>query len=55
MRERGERVGIKIKQEDDGIVSKKQWNEDGKVIEVVVVVKYVWRKGGELIGIEVHE
>ena len=28
---------------------------DGKVIEVDVVVEDVWRKGGELIGIEVHE
>ena len=28
---------------------------DGKVIEVDVVVEDVWRKGDELIGIEVHE
>ena len=28
---------------------------DGKVLEVDVVVEDVWRKGGELIGIEVHE
>ena len=28
---------------------------DGKVLEVDVVVKDVWRKGGELIEIEVHE
>ena len=30
-------------------------NEDGKGFEVDIVVKDVWRKGGELIGIEVHE
>ena len=29
--------------------------EDGKVLKVDIVVKDVWRKGGELIGIEVHE
>ena len=28
---------------------------DGKGIEVDVVVEDAWRKGGELIGIEVHE
>ena len=28
---------------------------DGKVFEIDVVVEDVWRKGGELIGIEVHE
>ena len=32
-----------------------KWNEDGKGFEVDIVVEYVWRKGGELIGIEVHE
>ena len=32
-----------------------EWNEDGKVFEVDTVVKDVWRKGGELIVIEVHE
>ena len=32
-----------------------KWNEDRKNIEVDIVVKDVWRKGGELIGIEVHE
>ena len=34
-----------------------EWNgdEDGKVFEVDIVVEDVWRKGGELIGIEVHE
>ena len=34
-----------------------EWNEDenGKGFEVDIVVKYVWRKGGELIGIKVHE
>ena len=26
-----------------------------KVFEVDIVVKDVWRKGGELIGMEVHE
>ena len=30
-------------------------NEDGKVFEVDIVVEDVWRKGGEFIGIEVHE
>ena len=28
---------------------------DGKGLEVDVVVEDVWRKGGELIGIEIHE
>ena len=28
---------------------------DGKGSEVDVVLEDVWRKGGELIGIEVHE
>ena len=28
---------------------------DGKVFDVDVVVEDVWRKGGELIGIEAHE
>ena len=28
---------------------------DGKVFEVDVVVEDAWRKGGELVGIEVHE
>ena len=28
---------------------------DGKRLEVDVVVEDVWRKGGELIGIEAHE
>ena len=28
---------------------------DGKVFEVDVVEEDVWRKGGELIGIETHE
>ena len=28
---------------------------DGKVLDVDVVVEDVWRKGGELIGIEVYE
>ena len=32
-----------------------EWDVDGKVFEVDVVVEDVWRKGGELIGIEVHE
>ena len=32
-----------------------EWNEDGKGFEVDIVVEYVWRKGGELIVIEVHE
>ena len=27
----------------------------GKYFEVDIVVEDVWRKGGELIGIEVHE
>ena len=29
-----------------------EWDVDGKVFEVDVVVEDVWRKGGELIGIE---
>ena len=32
-----------------------EWNENGKGFEVDIVVKDVWRKGGELIGIEAHE
>ena len=28
---------------------------DGKVFDVDVVVEDVWRKGGELVFIEVHE
>ena len=32
-----------------------EWNDDEKGFKVDVVVKDVWRKGGELIGIEVHE
>ena len=32
-----------------------EWNEDGKVFEVDIVIEDVWRKGGELIGIEAHE
>ena len=32
-----------------------EWDEDGKGFEVDIVVKDVWRKGGELIEIEVHE
>ena len=32
-----------------------EWDVDGKVLEVDVVEEDVWRKGGELIGIEVHE
>ena len=32
-----------------------KWNQDGKGFEVDIVVEDVWRKGGELIGIEVHE
>ena len=32
-----------------------EWNEDGKVIEVDIVVEDILRKGGELIVIEVHE
>ena len=32
-----------------------KWNEDGKVFEVDIVVEDVWRKGDELIGIEVYE
>ena len=32
-----------------------KWNEDGKEFKVVIVVKDVWRKGGELIVIEPHE
>ena len=34
-----------------------EWNEDGdgKFFKVDIVVEDVWRKGGELIGIEVHE
>ena len=32
-----------------------KWNEDGKGIEVDIVVKDVWRKRGELIEIEIHE
>ena len=32
-----------------------EWNEDGKVFEVDIVVKDVWRKGVEFIGTEVHE
>ena len=32
-----------------------EWDLNGKGFEVDVVVEDVWRKGGELIGIEVHE
>ena len=32
-----------------------EWNEDEKVFEVDIVVKDVWRKGGELIGVEEQE
>ena len=32
-----------------------EWNEDGKGVEVDIVVEDVWRKGCELIVIEVHE
>ena len=32
-----------------------KWNEDGKIFEVDIVVEDVWRKGGELVEIEVHE
>ena len=32
-----------------------EWNEDGKGIEVDIVVEDVLRKGGELIGIKVYE
>ena len=32
-----------------------EWDVDGKVFEVDVVVEDVWRKGGELIVIEEHE
>jgi hypothetical protein len=31
------------------------WNVDEKGIEVDVVVEDVWRKGGESIGMNVHE
>ena len=32
-----------------------EWNEDGKVFEVDIVVEDVLRKGGELIVIEIYE
>ena len=31
------------------------WDVDGKRFEVDIVAKDVWRKGDELIGVEVHE
>ena len=30
-------------------------NEGGKVLEIHIVIKDVWRKGGEFIGIEICE
>ena len=36
-------------------MNKMKRNKDGKVYEVDIVVEDVWRKGGELIGTEVHE
>ena len=41
--------------EEGETVGRQTSNEDGKVFEVDIVVEDVWRKGGELIGIEVHE